>query len=289
MITFSTLGNHGRLGNLLFQYAALKSLSRKLNCKAKLPSNIFTRVHHGQKCLLDCFNIDCEVTYENELLNLELFEEEKFCSGGNYTDKFWECDKNTDLSGYFESENYFLNIKDEICNEYQLKNEHNVYVLKYIESIRKTYPEHKIIGIHIRRGDYLNPQNGATFLTTSEYNTCYLKRSFKEFSDIEKKIYIVFTGGSVDINNDNSQDVFWCKTNIKDNDSTIIYSENNDTIQDFGIMTLCDHLILNSSSTLGWWAAYLNKNLNKKIIVPKNLGFKNDDTFWPSSQSYIKL
>ncbi len=38
MITFDKLGNHGRFGNQLFQYAALKSLALKNNYKVVLPT-----------------------------------------------------------------------------------------------------------------------------------------------------------------------------------------------------------------------------------------------------------
>ena len=51
--------------------------------------------------------------------------------------------------------------------------------------------------------------------------------------------------------------------------NAICYYSNFDTIHDFSLMVNCDHLILNSTSTIGWWAGYLNKNPNKKIIVPK--------------------
>ena len=48
-VSFSNLGSHGRLGNAMFQYAALISLAAYLKCKAYIPLNLDTRVHHGQK------------------------------------------------------------------------------------------------------------------------------------------------------------------------------------------------------------------------------------------------
>jgi hypothetical protein len=287
MIVFNSLGNNGRLGNLMFQYAALKALAHKLNCQAKIPANIFNRIHHGQQCLLNCFNINCNVYQDDELKDFNYFNESDYCNGGYYTDKFWSCDKNTILHGYFESELYFENIKDEIKKEYELKDEYKNYVIDYMKNIKTKYVDHEIIGVHIRRGDYLDPQNGAEFITTPEYNIIYLKKAFNHFNDLKKKVYIIFTGGSVTNNNDNNEDIIWCKNNIVNNNEILLYSENNNTIQDLGLMSLCDHLILNSSSTLGWWAAYLNTNINKKIIVPKNLGFKSEDTFWLSS--FIKI
>ena len=40
MITFYELGNNGRLGNQLFQYAALKGLSTKREYDIKIPNPI---------------------------------------------------------------------------------------------------------------------------------------------------------------------------------------------------------------------------------------------------------
>ena len=56
MITFFELGKLGRLGNQLFQYAALRSLSLEKGYESKIP-NPNTCEWHGQKCLLGEFNI----------------------------------------------------------------------------------------------------------------------------------------------------------------------------------------------------------------------------------------
>jgi len=288
MIAFSQLGSHGRLGNAMFQYAAAKALSTKLGCQMKLPSDLFTRLHHGQICLLGRFNIEYKAYTDDEIKNVLPFNEHSFCNGGSYTEHFWNCGENTNLEGYFESELYFENIKNEIREDFQLKEQYQKQAADYINNIKMLYPEHEIIGVHIRRGDYLDPKNGAIFITTSEYNNQYLKNAIEKFSDIKHKIFLIFTGGGTGNNNDNSEDVLWCKNNITiENNDIVIFSENNDTITDFGILTLCDHLILNSSSTLGWWAGYLNKNTNKRIIVNNNLGFKSKETYW--CDSFIKI
>lgn len=48
MITFLQLGSLGRLGNQLFQYAALKSLSLSKGYEIKLP-DVDNASWHGQK------------------------------------------------------------------------------------------------------------------------------------------------------------------------------------------------------------------------------------------------
>jgi hypothetical protein len=57
VITFFNLGQQGRLGNQLFQYAALKGLAIKKGYEVKIPDPT-TREWHGQNCLLNEFNMD---------------------------------------------------------------------------------------------------------------------------------------------------------------------------------------------------------------------------------------
>ena len=55
MVFFSKLGQLGRLGNQLFQYAALRGLSIKNSYNISIPSNVSN--FHGQEYLLKNFSI----------------------------------------------------------------------------------------------------------------------------------------------------------------------------------------------------------------------------------------
>lgn len=274
MITFSELGFFGRLGNAMFQYAALKALAHRLNCKAILPNDLFHRVYDGQTCLLNCFEISGYLYNLNNIIGLNKYQEN--CNGGHYSCDIWKCKINTNLIGYFESEHYFKEIKQIIKRELSLKPEYNNFGKNYIENLRKLYPSHQIIGIHLRRGDYLI--TSLKNFCAEDWNKNYFNRCFKQYVDIDKKIYLVFTGGSTSIGNDNTDDMSWCKKLF--GEQQMLYSENHNTIQDYSIMVNCDHLIINSLSTIAWWAAYQNKNEKKRICVPINMGNKNDDTYW---------
>jgi hypothetical protein len=52
-------------------------------------------------------------------------------------------------------------------------------------------------------------------------------------------------------------------------------------IDDFGIMQQCNYFIINSASSMAWWAGYLNRIPEKQIIVgnPTN---KSSETYWCS-------
>ena len=54
MITFNNLGKKGRIGNQLFQYAAIRNLSIKKNFEIGLPKQT-NLVFHGQKKFIRMF------------------------------------------------------------------------------------------------------------------------------------------------------------------------------------------------------------------------------------------
>ena len=281
MITFSNLGRHGRLGNAMFQYAAVKSLAHKLNCIAKIPPNLCERTHHGQKCLLKNFNIECDTYEERELENLTTCHEN--CEGGQYNPEFWNFKENTNLIGHFESELYFEPVKEQIIKEFQVKPELDKYAENYISNIKKTYNNSTIIAIHFRRGDFKDISLVQPFCQ-EEWNSLYTSMAIKEFDDIPNKIFLVFTGGSTSENNNNNEDMEWCKSFMKGDN--ILYCTENDTIRDFSIMTKCDHLVTNTMSSMAWCSGYLNKNHNKKIVVP-DIDYKSKETYWP--KDFIKV
>lgn len=148
----------------------------------------------------------------------------------------FSADQNYYLEGYWQSEKYFLDIKDEIVNSFvwpEIKN------LDFKNSC----------SIHVRRGDYLKTQHVHPIQSIDYYN---------------KALDIIQPKGNIFVFSD---DIQWCKSNLNYKNS--IFMENNSNIYDLRAMSLCaDNIIANSS--FSWWAAWLNQNENKKIIYPKN-------------------
>jgi len=60
MITNFQLGQNGRLGNQLFQYAVLRAVSLRSGFESTIP-DINSRNWHGQNCLLGNFNLKSRV------------------------------------------------------------------------------------------------------------------------------------------------------------------------------------------------------------------------------------
>ena len=278
MFVFPELGRCGRLGNQMFQLAAIKSLSLKNKSQAYLPEDIDTRITDGQNCLLQYFKHNIPSINPNNCTHLELFREAQ-----NHLEvldrRFFDISGSIALHGHFESEHFFKDYKNDIISMYTFVDSIDAFSRDYIESIKQRYPNKEIVGIHFRRGDYRE---------THETPQVFLRYIYYaqnvEFND-NKYIFLLFTGGNQQKGNSNESDMNWCKQHIPNS----LFCEVNDTIKDLAIMTKCDHMILTTKSTLGWWGAYLNKNPSRKIVVPGvSIGPTfNPDLFWPAE--FIKV
>ena len=167
----------------------------------------------------------------------------------------------TNFYGFYQSEKFFENVKQHIIDLYEF----NKQIEK--ELVSKYLFVKDSCSIHVRRTDYLDQQSYHPVLPLN-----YFKKA-QELTDCKK--FTVF-----------SDDMTWCKENFIGEEYNFI---NLKDYEDFILMANCkDNIITNS--TFSWWAAYLNKNLNKKIICPnKNKWFgpsyisKNTKDIYPSN------
>lgn len=248
MITFSQLGRYGRLGNQLFQYAALKGLSVKKGYEIKLPDSIKESYWHGQKCLLPKFNIQSE--YVNSFPSLNSYSQPG--NSNYYDEEFFNLSDNTNISGFFQNLKYFDFCESEVKNEFKISSDIQKKCDEYLEKFKKP-----IVSIHMRRGDITSQ------IDESVINS-HIEKSIKYFNDDVS--FLVFTGGSYSVNEDNREDVKYLKNVIEG--EKVFFSETNDPIMDFCLITKCNHNIVGHDSTFGWWAAYLNEN-NPTVIAPR--------------------
>jgi hypothetical protein len=169
------------------------------------------------------------------------------------TSELFDLSDNTYLSGYWQSEKYFRNIKEHLVEELSLFNLPSVENEKYLIEIFNT----NSVSIHIRRGDYIND--------TSAINThgfCGLDYYVNSISFIESKLsnptYFVF-----------SDDIDWARHNIKTKKNIFFIDTNFDKPEeDLRLMLNCKHNII-ANSSFSWWAAWLNQNKEKIVITPK--------------------
>lgn len=125
--------------------------------------------------------------------------------------------------------------------------------LKYTEPVKdelfkeaNRIKENDVIGIHVRRGDFLKHPKYVK-LDFEYYDKAY-NYLIKKYG--QKKIYIF------------SDDIEWCKKNFKYPDIEFI---NFDDYVCFEILRSCKYKII-ANSSFSWWAAYLSNGIT---VVPE--------------------
>jgi hypothetical protein len=287
MITFTKLGQYGRLGNQLYQYAALKSAALKHGYECKIP-NPQKMNWHGQNCLLENFNLETEYLTEQDYKSIQhtLYVDEPL--SGQYLNCFQDLKDNTDICGFFQNTQYFEDFSNQIIKELTPKKD---LINRGLKTLNKFKRSKNIVSLHIRRGDQTdgtNPMYNA-FYGTNPFDTSsvvgkLITQGLSYFQDCD---ILVFTGGSR--TGDDTQDIQWAKTYFSD--KKFIVSQTNDPVQDFVLMTLCDHNIITGPSSFSWWASYINPNPNKVVVAPIDYHFDGKfnlrEGFYPKSWKLI--
>jgi hypothetical protein len=251
-MNFITTNHRGGLGNVLFKLSATISTAIDNNINY-IFSNEFLRpvdkiTTHGYPDYRRFYdNILRNINFIDKLpSNYNVYIESSF----NYSPIYYEKGTNLLLDGHFQSEKYFLNNKKNIIELFQPTD-------KDIQTIKNTFPNiNEMTSIHIRRGDYLQ-------LTDyhPQQETEYFKNSCEIIGISEQ--YIIF-----------SDDLEGIKHQFDFIPNKIFYTSGQDWL-DLYTMSLCKNNII-SNSTFSWWGAYLNSNINKKIIAPNRwFGPKN--------------
>ena len=240
MITNSTLGFSGRLGNQMFQYAMLVGIKYKHGSEIILDEDISKKSIYGFCELTEYFTLkECHFYNKRDIIAPHIFEEERFHFDSRF---FKKISDNMDFHGYFQSEKYFEHCKDAVRKEFTFK----PHIVAEAEKFLEPYKDKHLVSIHIRRGDYV-PQPNFHPVCSIEY----YKEAMKLFDDVQ---FVVF-----------SDDISWCKENFAF--KNVVYSENTSGV-DMCIMSKChDNIIANS--TFSWWASWLNDSPSKKIVAPK--------------------
>jgi hypothetical protein len=238
--SFNRLGNHGHLGNQMFQYAAIKSLSIKHNRDFMIPpKEVFGRYYYTtlRSNIDDCFNIDCH----RAISNFPVHEERHF----HFDQETFENPPkgDVDLLGFFQSDKWFKHIEDQVRKDFTFKSEYYDAASELKEQLSENS---EMIGIHIRRTD---------FVTNSSHisqDMSYYERCLDDLPKTSK--VLIF-----------SDEPNWCKSQEIFSDDRFLVSDVVDPYIDLCLMTLCDYIIT-ANSTYSWWGAYLSNA--KKIFIP---------------------
>jgi len=269
----------GGLGNQMFQYAYAKALEKRgYEVKIDISSFDTYKLHGGYQ--LDKYNIDLSVSTREE--NKEFYHDELFFKilkkVGFYTpkivkeksllfdDELLKVQDNSYVDGYFQSEKYFIDIRNILLKQFAIKQSLSAYTKK-IKSI--ILDKENSCSLHVRRGDFTNSTNidihGVCSLEYYQKAIEYLKRNCIDLN------FFIF-----------SDDMQWVRENLKLENAIYVDSkENRLPHEDMYLMSLCSHNII-ANSSFSWWGAWLNKNNDKIVVAPKRW-FADDKSYNQSS------
>ena len=159
-------------------------------------------------------------------------------------DKYYE--------GYWQDYRYFHYYYRQICDVFQFK----IELPPEVEHVRQQILNSNSVCVHIRRGDYLKDKM---------YQGCcdldYYQRAIKYIRDTEKKPHFFIF----------SNDIHWCIEHIVpllgDCYTIVDCNRGTESYRDLQLMS-CGKLMIIANSSFSWWAAYLNKTTNLKVIAP---------------------
>ncbi|NDV93713.1 alpha-1,2-fucosyltransferase [Dysgonomonas sp. 521] len=283
----------GGLGNQMFQYAAAKSLAMRLNTSVSIDLYAFSKKTQAtiRPYELNIFNI--ENTTQSSSIKAKLVTKGRpfiqkhrafFQKCGVFTDTyailyqsaFEKMNGNIIMSGYFQNEKYFKNIKEELRKDFSFKNPLSDKNLETANQIS----DRQSVAVHIRRGDYLNKSTQSNFIILDK---AYYENAISHISErIENPEFFIF-----------SEDFEWIKENLNFGNypvNFIDWNKGQDSYIDMQLMSLCKHNII-ANSSFSWWAAWLNNNTAKIVVAPERW-FSDDqknrllDNFYPEGWIY---
>ena len=287
----------GRAGNQFFQYAMVKSYMDENNIKEELQisfehlekhktdNNSFVNILKDfnvqdfevinkinmtlkQKILDIIYKIFCKIIIFNAKAQKRSLKKQDYEFVKKHLQKilnknglyyyipgmkeFYESNnKNIIFYGSFEDNSFYIKNREKILQMYTPKSD----ILDKNKELYENIERSESVCVTIRRGDFLNSEFKKNFYICTPQ---YFEDAIQQMDKIVKNPqYIVF-----------SDDVEWCKNNMKFPEGTLFETENNPIWEKIRLMYSCKHFII-SNSTFSWWAQYLSRNENKKVIAPK--------------------
>lgn len=287
---------NGGLGNQLFQYANVRSQSLRKATDFFLDVSSFERqrIHNGfelNRIFSQNFPISGPLQVRQLFktpLNLNLQQliartflkkfQKVYIREPHF--EYWsginEIPNQCYLSGYWQSEKYFLNYEMQIRKDLKFPrfdDDLNCHVENMIRSSPCS------VSVHIRRGDYVSNPRAASY-----HGLCspqYYQDAFTFFSERGIKINpFIF-----------SDDINWVRSNIRFPGLNPIFIDHNtgdQSFKDMALMSICRHHII-ANSSFSWWGAWLSMSNNKIVIAPKKWFDKNLNTADLIPGSWIRI
>ena len=262
----------GGMGNQMFQYAFARATALRLGCGFQIDCTWLLDRARGDKIYRD-YDLEIFKVQPNFTLNPAVLRfiykirygrvgklVRAYFSGPSrkYTEPHFHFDQQiveaplerTYYDGWWQSAKYFEGYEDLIREEFSFAKP----VLPASKSLLEKILACTSVCLNVRRTDFV----GNTTLETT--NLDYFLNGVSQMQKyLQEPHFFIF-----------SDDMKWCYENLN-LELPHTFVDHQHKGEKFGnylqLMTHCDHFII-PNSTFAWWAAYLSKAPEKKIIAP---------------------
>lgn len=278
----------GGLGNQMFQYALYLQL-KSLGKEVKIDDWTGFEQDGQRELSLIPFGINYERATAKELEKMldsapYLWSRIRRRLCGRNKKAYFEADKRYKpeilswddiyLEGYWQTEKYFSAVSEEVKKTYDvdrltqyvrekdkesagLDHGHAPQQGARFEEWLARITSDESVSVHIRRGDYLLPENQALFggICTEAYYKEAMVQMKREHPGCR---FYLFTN-----------DKQWVEEQAMGaaGDIEIVDAGAQGDYGEFVLMSMCRHNIL-ANSSFSWWASYLNRNPDKSVFAP---------------------
>lgn len=236
-IKYTTANLSGGLGNLMFQIIATYYYAKVNNLK---PIFCVNKNNNPRSSI-------CKYRLFDNMTKYSLQDNIQFVD--KHESEFYDVctDQNIKLFGLFHDKKYISDILPYINSILNFDDFLHINIDRY------TLPNiSNFVSIHVRRTDYLKCN------IYHILNEDYYQEAISNF-DINNTLFLIF-----------SDDIEWCKQSgyFSNARNKLFIEDNMYDEEELYLMSLCDHNII-ANSTFSLWGYYLNKNPDKKIVIPK--------------------
>ena len=278
------LQTFGRMGNVLFQSAALYMIAQK----AKRGYKVY--VHPDYQLLFPDFQFNV-VPWERYKYFLDTKRELGY---SKYDQTFFDPlpEKEMIVCYFFQSYKYFTGYEEEIRRLFRMNSTINQKATRYVANIRRNmyvnltaqrivhgienrhaannsnltvghvtncnstgcpvkHLDITVVGVHVRQGDLSTKHNSDLGHLMS--SSTYIKKAMGYYREQYRNVHFIIC----------SDNITWCQDNIPGDGVT--FSTNNTWQVDSAILQQSDHVIL-TVGTFGWWSAFLGERPGKKVV-----------------------
>ena len=255
MIGYNRLGINGRLGNQMFEYAALRGIAAKHGYDWCIPPKDRDTNRMADYNIFEGFKLPHLKNFgyvNGPTLNEPNFDFDE--------ETFENCPDNVNIDGFRQSEKYFKHIEDEIREDFEFIDD----IYGPCKEFTDQYDD--LIFLHVRRVDATGRPNQFPVASISWY-----ERMLEEHFSTDTPLLIL------------TDKLDWVKEQELFKQDRFLLSEQREYSPnavwngrgkleyslspwvDLCLMSLCSGAIV-PNTTFGWWGAWLQKSKDKKIV-----------------------